>query len=223
MKLPYRILALDDDENALSGIVEMLRDAGYTATGTMTYEAAKRMLGLASFDLLVTDVRLRGFNGLHLVRQSRQDWPEMATMIITGYDEPMIEVEAGRYGAEVMRKPLKSAEFLLSVERCLGAVHRQRRWPRKQVAGGFRIIANGHAAAVMDVCYDGLRLEVEDGGDLPSSFDIEIEGIGLQLPVESVWCQRFEERGGVMYGATLAHDTTPAARTWRTIVDRLSA
>ena len=33
MKLPYRILVLDDDENALEGIVELLRCADYVADG----------------------------------------------------------------------------------------------------------------------------------------------------------------------------------------------
>jgi len=36
MKLPYRILVLDDDTNALSGMVEILRDAQYVATGAAT-------------------------------------------------------------------------------------------------------------------------------------------------------------------------------------------
>ena len=74
-KLPYRILVLDDDENALSGIVELLRDAAYVVTGSETYDAAKRLLAIGSYDLFVTDVRLRGFNGINLVRQSAADHP----------------------------------------------------------------------------------------------------------------------------------------------------
>ena len=42
MKMPYRILVLDDDEAALTGIVELLRDAGYVVTAAQTYDAAKR-------------------------------------------------------------------------------------------------------------------------------------------------------------------------------------
>ena len=83
MKLPYRILVLDDDEAALSGIVELLRDAGHHATGAATYDAAKRLLAVSPFDLLVSDVRVRSFNGLHLVMQSRSDHPDMAVIIIT--------------------------------------------------------------------------------------------------------------------------------------------
>ena len=84
MKLPYRILVLEDDSNTLSGIVEMLRDADYQVTGAATYDAAKRLLALGSYDLFITDVRLRGFNGLNLVRQSSGDHPEMSIIIMTG-------------------------------------------------------------------------------------------------------------------------------------------
>jgi DNA-binding response OmpR family regulator len=222
MKLPYRILVLDDDENALAGLVELLRGADYLVTGTATFDAAKRLLAVSRFDLLITDVRLRGFNGLHLVRQAHQDYPDMGTMIITGYDEAMMELEAGRYGAVFVRKPIKPKEFLAATAKALADVRRQRRWPRKRVLGGFRVTAAGRPAAVMDVSYGGLRLEVP-GPALPSSFDVEVSGIGLHLEVQPVWCQPSPANGSVLCGAALASDTTPAARTWRAIVDRLTA
>jgi DNA-binding response OmpR family regulator len=221
MKLPYRILVLDDDEHALAGIVEMLRDADYHVTAAATYDAAKRLLALGSYDLLVTDVRLRGFNGLHLVMQSRTDYPDMAVMIITGYDEPLMELEANRYNAVFVKKPIKPGEFLQAVSRSLTGVRRQRRWPRKRVLGGFRVTAAGNPAAVVDVSYGGLRLEIAGGKPLPSTFDVEVAGIGLQLQVQPVWSYP-SQAGATVCGAALASDSTPAAETWRAIVDRLS-
>ena len=44
LKLPFRILVLDDDEHTLAGIVELLRDAEYVVTAAATYDAAKRLL-----------------------------------------------------------------------------------------------------------------------------------------------------------------------------------
>ena len=223
MKLPYRILVLDDDEHALEGFVELLRDADYHVTGSSTFEGAKRLLSIEPFDLLVTDVRLRGFNGLHLVMQVRAEHPDTEVIIISGYDEPLIELEASRYNAVFVRKPVMPAEFLKTVAQCLTNVRRQRRWPRKRVLGGFRVTAAGKPAAVVDVCYGGLRLEIASGGSLPSTFDVEVAGIGLQLPVQPVWSYPSEDSQSTMCGAALASDSTPAARTWRAIVDRLSA
>jgi DNA-binding response OmpR family regulator len=223
MKVPYRILVLDDDEHALSGIVELLRDAGHNVTGAATYDAAKRLLAVSPFDLLVSDVRVRSFNGLHLVMQTRADHPETAIIIITGYDDPLIDLEAHRYHADLVRKPIRPAEFRQRVHQALAQVRRQRRWPRKRVVGGFRVTIKGRPAAVVDVSYGGLRLELPDGETLPHSFDVEVAGIGLHLEVEPVWSQASPEAAGTVCGATLSAEHTPSARTWRAIVDRLNA
>lgn len=223
MKLPYRILVLDDDEHALSGIVELLRDAGHHVTGAATYDAAKRLLAVSAFDLLITDVRLRSFNGLHLVMQTHADHPETAVIIITGYDDPLIELEASRYHAELVRKPIRPAEFTKTVDRTLAKVRRQRRWPRKRVIGGFRVTVKGRPAAVVDVSYGGLRLELPEGTPIPETFDVEVTGIGLHLEVEPVWSYSAGSTTGTVCGATLSAEHTPSARTWRAIVDRLNA
>jgi DNA-binding response OmpR family regulator len=224
MKLPYRVLVLDDDEHALSGIVELLRDGGHHVTGAATYDAAKRLLAVSPFDLLISDVRLRSFNGLHLVMQTRVDHPETAIIIITGYDDPLIDMEAHRYQAELVRKPIRPEEFQRTVALALSKVRRQRRWPRKRVVGGFRVTIKGKPAAVVDVSYGGLRIELPEGERLPDSFDVEVAGIGLHLEVEPVWLSDATGDTSVrMCGATLAAEHTPSARTWRAIVDRLTA
>ena len=222
-KLPYRVLVLEDDENALSGIVELLRDASYVVTGVDTYDGAKRLLAIGSYDLFVSDVRLRGFNGINLVRQSAVDYPDMALVIISGYDEPMMEIEATRYGARFVRKPLRPDDFLATCAESLSRVRRKRRWTRRRVIGGFRVTAQGRAAAVVDVSYGGLRLEVAGPQDLPDAFEVHVEGTDVRFEVETVWSRPSTEGRSVTCGAALATDSTPAARTWRAIVDRLSA
>src|SRR4029453_16576663 len=119
-------------------------------------------MGGGTYELLITDVRLRSFNGLHLVMQCRREYPEMGLMIMTGYDEPLLELEAGRYGAEFIRKPIKPAEFLDQVSKTLPAGRGRRRGPRMPVAGGFRVTAAGRPAAVLEVGYGGLRLEIPE-------------------------------------------------------------
>ena len=77
--------------------------------------------------------------------KSRAEHPEMAVIIISGYDESMMELEASRYQAEFVAKPIRPAAFLATVAECLAGVRRQRRWPRKRVVGGFRVTAEGAA------------------------------------------------------------------------------
>lgn len=223
MKLPYRILVLDDDEHALAGMVELLRDADYRVTGAATYDAAKRLLAVGSYDLMITDVRLRGFNGLNLVMKSRAEYPDMAVIIISGYDEPLMELEASRYQAVFVAKPIRPAAFLETVAESLAGVRRQRRWPRKRVVGGFRVTAAGRPAAVVDVSYGGLRLEVPKGTELTASFPVELAGIGLQFEVQPVWQCPSDNANYTLCGAVIASSEAETADTWRAIVDRLSA
>ena len=83
--------------------------------------------------------------------------------------------------------------------------------------------AAGQPAAVVDVSYGGLRLEVPCGTDLAQSFPIELSGIGLQFDVQTVWSGPSENGKYTLCGAALASDQSAAAHTWRAIVDRLSA
>jgi hypothetical protein len=85
------------------------------------------------------------------------------------------------------------------------------------------VTADGKPAAVVDVCYGGLRLEVPTDQKLPPTFDVEVAGIGLHLEVEPVWSYTSEGGHTLVCGAALSSDATPAARTWRAIVDRLTA
>jgi DNA-binding response OmpR family regulator len=223
MKLQYRILVLDDDENALSGIVELLCDAEYHVTGATTYEAAQHLLAAQSYDLFITDVRLRGYNGLNLVMKSRTECPDMAVIIISGYEEPLMELEASRYHAVFVGKPLRPSVFLQTVAESLSGVRRERRWPRKRVVGGFRVTAAGKPAAVVDVSYGGLRLQVPKGTELTNSFPVELAGIGLQFDVQAVWSCPSDNSNYTLCGAAIEANESAAANTWRAIVDRLSA
>ena len=100
-----------------------------------------------------------------------------------------MEIEASRYSAEFVRKPIKPAEFLedrraLPGRRAtpapLAAQARRRRLPRD--GGG----PAGRGAS--SVGYGGLRLELPSTASMPpQTFDVEVAGIGLQLEVEPVW------------------------------------
>jgi CheY-like chemotaxis protein len=221
MTMPYRVLVIDDDEHALDGLAELLRNEGYDVTPTASYEEAKTLLAMRGFDLLVTDVRLRSYNGLHLVKKTRAESPDIGIIIMTAYEDALMELEARRYNAQFVRKPVKPVQFLQAVGQTLGGIRRQRRWPRKQVTGGFRVIAAGVPAAVMDVCYGGLRLQLATSNALPARFEVAVQGIGLNLEVQPVWSHAVE--GGTLCGAALATESSPAAHTWRAIVDRLTA
>jgi DNA-binding response OmpR family regulator len=223
MAQPYRILVLDDDEHALTGIVELLHGAAYDVTGARSYEDACRFLEGERFDLFITDVRLRGFNGLHLVMRIRDERLNMAVIIVSGYEEGLMELESRRYQATFLRKPLHPVRFLETVAAALAGVRRPRRWPRTRVEGGFRVLAAGQPAAVVEVSYGGLRLEVPAGTPLPDRFAVELSGTGLQLLVQPVSSGPSANLQQSVCCAALASADPSIDARWRVIVDRLGA
>jgi CheY-like chemotaxis protein len=221
MRAATRVLVLDDDPHTLDGVAELLRGQGYDVEPSASYQAAKALLTEQTYDLLIADVRLRSFNGLHLVQQCHREHPNMALMVLTGSDEALLEIEARRYGARLVRKPVQPEALFRDVAASLAQVRCRRRWPRTPIASGFRVKAGGRPAVVIEVGYGGLCLEIAGGPTVPESFDVVIPGIGLTLPVRAVWSRPGPTT--VTCRAALASDTARTALTWRTIVDRLSA
>jgi DNA-binding response OmpR family regulator len=223
MKLPLAILVVDDDVPGLTGMLELLRNAGYQATGAATFEAARRLLELGPYDLLITDVRLKTFNGLHLVIRGRAAYPDMALIIITAFSDPLLEREAGRHGAAFLTKPIAPAAFLELVHRVLAAARRPRRYPRKRLPGGLLVMIGQLEARMVDMSYGGLRFQIakQAGAPLPDRFEVELPSFGFSVHAETVWIERTASARAVWCGAIISDADTGAARAWRGLVDAL--
>ena len=220
MKLPYRILVLDDDEHALSGIVELLRDASCWSPPRRP-TMPRRLLALGSRPAGVRRGCVASMASTSCA--SAAEHPEMAFIIVTGYDEPMMEFEAGRAWAKFVRKPIKSAEFLAAVGDALSKVRRQRRWTAQARRPGLPRVG---ARASRRRCGCVLRRAAPRGLERGrTSHVIRRRGGRHRSALRGGPCGAYRTSDGqsVVCGAALATDATPAARTWRAIVDRLTA
>ena len=120
MRIPPAILIVDDDAEARTEIVDLLSHAGYQVTSVRTFEEATKVLSTDPPDLLITELRLGAFNGLHLVIRSRGRRPEMAAIILTSYRDSVLEAEAQRQGAAYVVKPVDHVALLTIVSQRLG-------------------------------------------------------------------------------------------------------
>lgn len=111
-----RVLIVDDDASTRLGLSELLRTAGYGTYEASTFHEAVEALRDYAPDLLITDIRLGSFNGLHLLIRAPNDLP---VIITTGFGDPILEREARRHGAEYVLKPLSPPAFLQLVRRFL--------------------------------------------------------------------------------------------------------
>ncbi|HXH07678.1 MAG TPA: response regulator [Vicinamibacterales bacterium] len=220
---PYEILVVEDDERALEGLLEVFRGAGYQATGVASYDAARRLIEVGRYDLLVADVRLRGASGLHLTRLARLLSPQTSIILISGYPEPSLELEASRYGAVYFVKPIDPREFMRTVSRLLAQARRVRRWPRKKVPAGMVAHVGQWPARLVDVSYGGLRFEMAPvpPWPLPPTIEITLPGVPNTLVADAVWTDRVSVPGALLCGVALKDEGYAAPPAWRVLVDSI--
>jgi two-component system, response regulator YesN len=63
-------------------------------------EEALRRINEAPPDLIFTDMRLAGMNGLDLAQKVKKDFPRIRIVILTGYDFPEYRRKASQYGVD---------------------------------------------------------------------------------------------------------------------------
>ena len=108
-----KILLVDDDDTTRGFLSTVLQRAGYDVVVADGVEAGRSVLEEAPPDLLITDVRLGGFNGLQLIAMSPRSMP---TIAMTGFPDPVLEAQAREFGAMFLLKPFKSMVLLTLVE-----------------------------------------------------------------------------------------------------------
>ena len=116
-----RILIVDDEYKVAFFLQESLRGlGGYEVMRAETAERALQVCQEQSFDLVVTDFRLPGINGLELMRQLRAIRPAIRTILITAYGSDEIEAEAYALQARgYLTKPFHIEEFVRVVQAAL--------------------------------------------------------------------------------------------------------
>jgi CheY-like chemotaxis protein len=223
MSTPSGILVVDDDVASLGGLLTLLRNLGYRATGAADVVGGCALLEAFPFDLLITDIRLHGESGLKLIRRAREVQPVIAIVAITGFPDPASEKEIQRLGAIYMRKPLDLRRLREILADKVASARKQRRWQRKRVAGGFGANVGGASAKVVDMSYGGFRLEMSEPPDtmFPPTIDVSLLPFGFTVSAELVWMNRNEPSGAWICGAALSEMESRVARAWRVLVDAL--
>lgn len=107
-------LLLVEDEAALRTVIaERLAEHGFRVDQAATGEEALARLAEFAHDVLVTDLRLPGIDGLHLVDAALAQYPDLIAIVITGYGTVKDAVDAIKRGAaDFITKPFQFEELL---------------------------------------------------------------------------------------------------------------
>lgn len=104
---PAKILIVDDEEIVLELFRDVLEDEGYKVWAVSSGEEAVEKLKEISFDLIISDIRMPGMDGLELLQRSKEIDPEVEVIIVTGYASVETAVKAMKLAAaDYLTKPL---------------------------------------------------------------------------------------------------------------------
>jgi two-component system, response regulator YesN len=124
-----------DDEVAIRGLLKCA--VGGPEVNFFEADSAERALDFARhnppFDLVITDIFMKGMNGIDMARRLRDGGHAARFLFLSGYcDLNLLEVGAGDFEARFLGKPFAIAELVTTVRVLLEARH----WRARPAGGG---------------------------------------------------------------------------------------
>jgi DNA-binding NtrC family response regulator len=141
------ILVVDDEETVRRPLARYLVSAEYEVLEASSADEALGMLSAGDIDLLITDIRMPGTDGIELLRRAKTISPDLEVIVVTAYATVETAVEAIRLGArDYLMKPLGREEVLLRVKRVLRerTLSRENRTLREALKRGFDVGRGAH-------------------------------------------------------------------------------
>lgn len=116
-----RILVVDDEAGIRDLLSKTLALADYDVDLAPDGRTAIDRLRIAPYDLLITDLRMPGIDGLTVIREGRRLRPDMPVVIITGYSSEASAIEAVNLGVSgYLTKPFRVPRVLAAAAKALG-------------------------------------------------------------------------------------------------------
>jgi two-component system response regulator AtoC len=112
------ILVVDDDAAMRHLLSVILTDHGWDARAVASAQDALRELEARECDLVLTDVRMPGMDGLGLLREVQRLHPDLTVIVMSAYGAQDAAIEAMKAGAyDYLSKPFKRDEVVLVIRK----------------------------------------------------------------------------------------------------------
>jgi len=116
----YRILVVDDDLEMCGLLSDVLSQEGFSALTISQSLEASKTIKKEEFDVIVTDLRMKGLKGLDLLEEAKRVAPLTPVIIITAFGTIESAIQAMKMGAyDYITKPFQMDEFVLTVKKAL--------------------------------------------------------------------------------------------------------
>ena len=119
-----------DDERSICELLEItFRKEGHRVEVANTVEAAKRKLESQIFDIVISDVRMPGADGLELLKFVKEVSPTCFFLLITGV--PTVETAIAAINAGADRYVIKDHDLVDQIRRTVGGVSENLKWRKE--------------------------------------------------------------------------------------------
>ena len=116
------ILIIDDEKSLLELLTVVFKKEGYTVRTAASAAGGFEILAKEDVDLVVTDIKMPGADGMDILRYARENLPDLPVILITAYGSIPQAVEALKAGAlDYVVKPFDVEELKIIVGRGLAA------------------------------------------------------------------------------------------------------
>lgn len=117
-----KILIVEDDAGIAAGLRKLMGSEGYDVVWLARGDEGLTQALTTSFDVVITDLKLPGCDGLTLVREIHQAKPKLPIILITAHGTTEVAIEATRWGAfDYVLKPFEVEHLLEITARALQA------------------------------------------------------------------------------------------------------
>ena len=114
------ILVVDDDLEMCQLLSDVLRGEGFSVHATGDSLQAAKLMKKEEFDVLITDLRMKGLKGLDLLEEANRVAPFTPVIIITAFGSIESAIQAMKMGAyDYVTKPFQMDELILTVRKAL--------------------------------------------------------------------------------------------------------
>ncbi|NOY83843.1 MAG: response regulator [Nitrospirae bacterium] len=120
---PIQILVVDDERGPRELLESALLEEGYQITAAKNGEEACQIFDENFFELVITDFKMPGLNGIKLLKKIKTRAPETLVILITGYASLASAIHAIREGAyDYLTKPFQLDELYIVVKNAVDRI-----------------------------------------------------------------------------------------------------
>jgi DNA-binding NtrC family response regulator len=115
-----KILVVDDEDIVRTSCSRTLSPEGYEVRLAKNGAEGLKMAKEERFDLVLTDLKMPDMDGIEVLRIIKEQWPETAVIIVTGYQTVDTAVKAIKLGAyDYIEKPFTPDALITAVKEAL--------------------------------------------------------------------------------------------------------